>query len=64
MRLETAHKILIGAAIAFFMLLAAFGIRQWARSGEVGSLLLAGGSVAVAGALGLYLRSFTRADRG
>lgn len=62
MRLLTAHKILIGSAIAFFAFFAWFELRSFATSGNLADL--AGGviSLAVAVGFGLYLRTvFARA---
>jgi hypothetical protein len=56
MQLLAFHQILVGAAIALAVL---FGLRSavlFSHGGKVADLLLAVVSLAVAGALGLYLR--------
>jgi hypothetical protein len=57
MQLLAVHQILVGAAIALATL---FGVRSlviFARGGGSGALVLAVASLALAGALGLYLRT-------
>jgi hypothetical protein len=56
MQLLVAHQILVGSALALALL---FGVRSlviFARGGGSGALVLAVAAIAVAGALGLYLR--------
>jgi hypothetical protein len=60
MRLITAHRILIGAAIAFFVFFAAFELKQYARAPGVAPLLEAVVSVVVAIGLVLYYRTLSR----
>ena len=64
MRLITAHKILIGSAVAFFLFFAVFELRSYAGSGNSTDLL--GGIFGLAVAIGfaVYLRSvFAKARR-
>jgi hypothetical protein len=60
LRLITAHRILIGAAIAFFVLYAALQLRQYARVLAVASLVQAVVAVVVAIGLVLYYRTLSR----
>ena len=57
MRLLTAHRILIGAAIALGLVMVAYGAGR-------GEWLLAGGSGVAAAALSLYLRRLYRNPPG
>ena len=65
MKLETAHIILIGTAVAFFLFYAIFEIsRWWSGLGGV-ALVRAGAGVAAAALFALYLRAFLKSiDRG
>ena len=63
MRLITAHRILIGAGIAFFVFYALFQLRLWMRAGATASLAQAVVSVAVAIGLVLYYRTLRRWGR-
>ncbi len=63
MRLITAHRILIGAAIAFFLFYALFQVRRWLGPGGTPALAQAAVSVAVAVALVAYYRSLRRWGR-
>ena len=63
MRLITAHKILIGSAVAFFAFFAAFELRAFASSGRVGALASAVLGLAAAVGFGLYLRSVFARNR-
>jgi hypothetical protein len=56
-KLITAHRILIGVGIAFFLFYAAVQLRMWARAGEAGALVQAVGSVSVALGLLVYFRT-------
>ena len=60
MRLITAHRILIGAGIVFFVFYAAIQVKQFLASGGGGPL--AQGIIAVAIAVGfvIYYRSLRR----
>ena len=60
MRLITAHRILIGAAIAFFVFFAAVELRQYARAPGPLPLVEAVVSAAVAVGLILYYRTLSR----
>jgi hypothetical protein len=60
MRLITAHRILIGAAIAFFVFFAAVQLRLYLRVASAAALIEAIVSVAVAVGLGVYYRSLAR----
>jgi hypothetical protein len=59
-RLITAHKILISAAIALAVLLVPWGIYQYRLTGEIGSLILSGCSGVCALGMGAYLRYIVR----
>lgn len=56
MRLLTAHKILIGASIALFALLALWGVRQWSLGSAGAGLIAPALSAAAAAGLALYYR--------
>ena len=60
MKLTTAHRILIGAAIAFFVLFALVSLRQYGRAPGAAPLVEAVVSVAVAIGLVLYYRTLSR----
>ena len=64
MRLITAHRILIAAAIAFFLFYASVQLRRHLGSGEVAALAQAAGSVVVAGLLLLYYRGLGKRWNG
>jgi hypothetical protein len=59
-RLITAHRILIGAAIAFFVFFAVVSLRQYGRDPGAAPLVEAVVSVAVAIGLVLYYRTLSR----
>jgi hypothetical protein len=59
-RLITAHRILIGAAIAFFVFFAAVQLRLYLRGLGVAPLVEALVSAAVAVGLVLYYRTLSR----
>jgi hypothetical protein len=59
-RLITAHRILIGAGIAFFLFYAVFQFRLYARGGGAAPLLQAVVSAAVAAGFVLYYRTLKR----
>jgi uncharacterized membrane protein (UPF0136 family) len=56
-RLLTAHKVLIGAAIALGLLLVPWGIIHYRRDHDVTSLVLAVAGGVVAVSLSIYLRT-------
>lgn len=56
----TAHKILIGTAIAFFLLYAFWELGRYAESGEASALAWSAAASAVAIGLVVYLRRFVR----
>jgi hypothetical protein len=56
MRLITAHKILIGSAVAFFAFFALFELRAYAASGSLTDLLSGIFGLAVAVGFAVYLR--------
>ncbi len=60
MRLITAHRILIGAAIGFFVFFAAVELRQYGRAPGTAPLVEAVVSVVVAVGLVLYYRTLSR----
>ena len=60
MRLITAHRILIGAAIVFFVFFAAVELRQYGRTSGSAALVEAVVSIAVAIGLVLYYRTLSR----
>lgn len=63
MRLITAHRILIGAGIAFFLFYAVVQLRLYARGGAAASLLQAVVAVAIAIGFVLYYRTLRRWGR-
>jgi hypothetical protein len=62
-KLITAHRILIGAAIVFFVFFAAFQLKLYARAPGPAPLVEAGVSVVVAIGLVLYYRTLSRWGR-
>jgi hypothetical protein len=60
MRLITAHRILIGAAIVFFVFFAAISLKQYGRAPGSAPLVQAVVSIAVAVGLVLYYRTLSR----
>ena len=60
MRLITAHRILIGAAIVFFVLFAAIQLRIYLRAPDAVPLVGALVSAGVAIGLALYYRTLSR----
>ena len=60
MKLFTAHRILIGAAMPFFLFFAVFEVRQYARTSAVASLIEAVVSIVVAVGLVFYYRTLSR----
>jgi len=59
-RLITAHRILIGAAIAFFLFYAAWRLRRYAGDGAPVELVQAAASALVAAGLVAYYRTLRR----
>ena len=64
MRLITAHRILIAAAIAFSLFYAGVQLRRHLVSGEVVALAQTAVSVVVAGLLVLYYRGLAKRWNG
>jgi hypothetical protein len=62
-RLITAHRILIGAGIAFFLFYAALQLRLYVRDGATASLVQAVVAAAVAVGFVLYYRTLKRWGR-
>jgi hypothetical protein len=62
-RLITAHRILIGAGIAFFLFYAVVQLRLYARSGDAAPLAQAVLAAAVAVGFVLYYRTLKRWGR-
>jgi hypothetical protein len=62
-RLITAHRILIGAGIAFFLFYAAVQLRLFVRDGATASLVQAVVAAAVAVGFVLYYRTLKRWGR-
>ena len=60
MRLITAHRILIGAGIAFFVLYAAIQFKVYLASGGAASLVQAIVAVVIAVGFVVYYRSLRR----
>ena len=60
MSVPTAHKILIGTAIAFFGFFALWELRDFAASGDRDALAWSGAAAAGALAFSAYLRRFVR----
>lgn len=60
MRLITAHRVLIGAAIAFFLYYAAWQFRLWLAAGAAGALVQAVVAAGVTLGLCVYYRSLRR----
>lgn len=63
MRLITAHRILIGAGIAFFCFYALVQLRAYLRTDAVWALVLALGSAGVAVGFVIYYRTLRRWGR-
>lgn len=61
-RIETAHKVLIGSAIVFFAFFSVFEVMRW-REGEAGALVWAVGGAAAAVAFAAYLRRYARGQK-
>ncbi len=60
MRLIVAHRILIGAAIAFGLFFTAWAIVRFARTGEGGQLLIAVLTAVITLGFGYYLKNLKR----
>ena len=60
MRLITAHRILIVAGIAFFLLYALIEARAWVRTGSGAALAQALVSPLISGGFWLYYRSLAK----
>lgn len=63
MRLITAHRVLIGAGIAFFVFYAGWRLRRYGARGEAADALQASVSAAVAVVLVWYYRTLRRWGR-
>ena len=63
MRIETAHKTLIGTAVAFFLFFAALEGVRFVKSEESGAALMAAGGLLAAILFALYLRGYVRGLR-
>jgi hypothetical protein len=59
-RLITAHRILIGAAIGFGVFFTVWGVVRFTRTGDPGQLVLAAITAFVTGALTYYLKNLSR----
>jgi hypothetical protein len=59
-RLETAHKILIGAAVAFFAFFGGLQGARFLKSHEGSAGLMAAGGFAAAALFAVYLRAYVR----
>jgi hypothetical protein len=62
-RLTTAHKILIAAAVIFFAGYALWELRRYLQLADTGALLRSAASLLGAVGLAVYLRSFIRSLR-
>ena len=60
MRLITAHRILIGCGIAFFLLYAALELRRFFRTGSTADLVWSAVAAAIAIGFFLYYRTLSR----
>jgi hypothetical protein len=63
LRLITAHRILIGAGIAFFVLYAGLKLRDYLARGQVLDLVQVFAGLAIAAGFQLYFRRLRRWDR-
>lgn len=63
MRLTTAHKILISAAVLFFAGYALWELRRYAQLADSGALWRSAGALLGAIGLGIYLHFFVRSLR-
>jgi hypothetical protein len=57
MKLITAHRILIGSSIAFFLFFTSLQVRNFFADGQSTNLLAAAVAAAVTGALVVYFRT-------
>lgn len=57
MRLITAHRVLIGAGIAFFLFYAVWQLRHWTATGAAGDIVQSIAAAAIAIGLVVYYRS-------
>ncbi len=60
MSVTTAHKILIGSAIGFFLVYALWELADYTHSGDTLALVWSAAGLGAAVALGVYLRRFIR----
>lgn len=63
MRLITAHRILIGAGIAFFALYAVLKARDYLTGGTVLDLVQVGVALGIAAGFRIYFRTLRKWDR-
>ncbi len=63
MRLITAHKILIGSAIAFFVFFAGFEVRAYAAGGTLANAAAGAAGLAAAVGFAVYLRALIVGQR-
>ena len=60
MRIETAHKILIVSAVAFFAFFGALETARFLKGHEASAGVMAAGGFAAAGLFAIYLRGYLR----
>ena len=60
MKIETAHKILIGSAVVFFAFFGCLESVRFLRAREAPAGLMAAGGFAAAALFALYLRAYLR----
>lgn len=61
-RIKTAHKILIGSAIAFFIFFGVWQFRVYTRTGEAGALVIGILSAMAVIGFGIYYRSLRQKE--
>lgn len=64
MKIETAHKILIASAVAFFAFFACLEGFRFLRAGDASAGLMAAGGLGAAALFFVYLRGYLRRLRG
>ena len=60
MKLITAHRILIGAAITFGAFFSGWQVWNYTRTGEAAALLIAAFTALITGGLAYYLKNLKR----